>query len=138
MERLDRRAAWVRRLLLPRGLSLPHGRPPQLHQPRDRTDAGQLGQPQRRAQGVLRAHGTVLHLHALPGRGEQGSAEELPGHGSARLRLSLVPSVLQLADQSVLPGLASCDIFSFMYISSCTLSLVLCNYFRYVNTFRCF
>lgn len=74
---------------MPRRLSVPGGRAPQLHQPRHRTDAGQLHEPHGRAQGVLRAHPAGVHIDAVPGRGQQSGAEKLPGHASTRMRVQV-------------------------------------------------
>lgn len=65
VERLDRCTARVRGVLLPGRLPVPAGGPLERHEPCDRPDAGQLREPSRRTQGVLRAHAAHLHFHAL-------------------------------------------------------------------------
>lgn len=89
LDRLDSRATRVRCVLLSRGLSVPSGGPSELDEPRDRAKPGALDQPEQRAEGVLRAHRAELHVDAVPGRGEQGGDEKLPGHDRGGVRLSL-------------------------------------------------
>lgn len=77
LERLDSRPSGVRGVLLPGGVQLPDSGPPQHHQPRHRADDGELGEPQPGAEALLRPDAAQLDLDAVPGRQQQGRAEEL-------------------------------------------------------------
>jgi len=89
VERLDRGAARLRRLLLPRRVSVPVGGAPQHHQPRGHPEPDELDARGQRAQGVLRAHRALVHFHAVRRRGQQSCAQKLQGHGGAGLRLQI-------------------------------------------------
>lgn len=65
------------------------GGPSELDKSRDRADPRLLDQAEHGAEGVLRADLAQLDIDALSGRGEQGSTEELSGHGGPRMRLPL-------------------------------------------------
>lgn len=90
MEQLDSGTAGVRRLLLPRRVQLSFRRTHEHHEPRDRADAGPLGESGQSAEGLLRPDAAEQHLDAVSGRREQGRPEELQGHGGCRVRLPVV------------------------------------------------
>lgn len=70
LERLDRRAARIRRLLLSRWLPVSSRGSSELDESRDRADPRLLDQAEHGAEGVLRADRTQLDIDALSGRGE--------------------------------------------------------------------
>ncbi|KAL1426214.1 hypothetical protein MTO96_018471 [Rhipicephalus appendiculatus] len=90
LERLDRGAAQLRGLLLPRHVPVPDARTPEQHEPRDRAVARQLHARQHGARRVLRAHRPVARVAALRGRVRARRPQELPGHGRRGVRLQVI------------------------------------------------
>jgi hypothetical protein len=90
LERLDRGAARVRRLLLRGGVRLPHARSHEHHQPRNRPESDQLGGPVQGAETVLRPDAALLHVDAVRRQRQQRHPQELQGDGGGGVRLPIM------------------------------------------------